>query len=235
MPSRFADASSSTYSAILKLALALGFLLLQASASAYTNDIQIYVAKGRLTQCGSGWDPEHTGRWGGQKGSIYVNGQKVHEFNLAETAECSRITRVKVNAGANEKIDVYLSNEYGRMSAPLTTVAADRVWFLEYFADSFGGGVISTDWPSQDAPKSGTKGNAGLEFDTNRYGQDYKNLVLDKPDPALCRNACESEAKCKAWSYVKPGLQGKEARCWLKHSVPGASRDACCVSGVSGK
>lgn len=71
-----------------------------------------------------------------------------------------------------------------------------------------------------------------LEENTDRMGQDYRSFDLPSPDPALCQAACGREERCKAFTYVKPGYQGKSARCWLKHSVPRASSGACCVSGV---
>jgi hypothetical protein len=74
-----------------------------------------------------------------------------------------------------------------------------------------------------------------MEQDTNRYGEDYKDLDLDAPDPARCAEACMNEAKCKAWTYVKPGVQADNARCWLKNKVPPPSADDNCVSGVKRK
>jgi len=66
----------------------------------------------------------------------------------------------------------------------------------------------------------------------DRPGRDYKNFDLSAPDPAACRKACEAEAQCRAWAYVKPGVQGPSARCWLKNAVPAPVKDSCCVSGV---
>ncbi len=94
-------------------------------------------------------------------------------------------------------------------------------------------------WLKQDVPKvtpnaccvSGVK---GMEYLIDRSGSDYKSFDLGDSDPALCRSSCDGEAACKAWTYVKPGAQGPKARCWLKHDVPKASPDACCVSGVKG-
>jgi uncharacterized caspase-like protein len=63
-------------------------------------------------------------------------------------------------------------------------------------------------------------------------GQDYAAFGLDAPDSNLCQNACQSDAKCAAWTYVRPGLQGKQARCWLKNRVPPQQRSRCCVSGI---
>ena len=70
------------------------------------------------------------------------------------------------------------------------------------------------------------------EFGVDRPGSDYKNVVLNQPDPGRCQTTCKGEAPCKAWTYVKPGVQGATARCWLKNSVPTATATACCVSGL---
>jgi hypothetical protein len=72
-----------------------------------------------------------------------------------------------------------------------------------------------------------------MEQDTNRFGEDYKGLDLDTPEPALCAEACMQEAKCRAWTYVKPGVQADNAKCWLKNKVPPPSPDDNCVSGVN--
>jgi len=71
-----------------------------------------------------------------------------------------------------------------------------------------------------------------MEQNTNRPGQDYRSFDLAAPDPKQCQNACLEDAKCKAWSYVKPGVQGPKARCWLKSGVPPPEPAPCCISGV---
>jgi hypothetical protein len=72
-----------------------------------------------------------------------------------------------------------------------------------------------------------------LEPRVNRLGSDYKNFELPDADPELCRAACDDDPKCRAFTYVKPGLQGPKARCWLKDPVPAPRKDEdCCVSGV---
>jgi hypothetical protein len=73
---------------------------------------------------------------------------------------------------------------------------------------------------------------SNLEYDTNRSGSDYRNLELAQADPAICRNECQSDSTCRSFTYVKPGVQGAKARCWLKNEVPAASANNCCVSGV---
>jgi|GEM_PF-3078332 hypothetical protein len=72
-----------------------------------------------------------------------------------------------------------------------------------------------------------------MEWDTDRMGQDYSNFDLPKANPALCRDACARDPKCKAWTYVKPNtIQGAKPRCWLKYAVPRPRHSTCCVSGV---
>ena len=74
-----------------------------------------------------------------------------------------------------------------------------------------------------------------LEYDIDRPSMDYKNFNLSSPDPKLCEDACKADsATCKAFTYVKPGIQGSSARCWLKNNVPSQVKNTCCVSGVMG-
>lgn len=71
-----------------------------------------------------------------------------------------------------------------------------------------------------------------LRENVNLPGMDYRNFSLPSPDPKLCEQACTDDPKCMAFTYVKPGIQGREARCWLKSGVPQPVRDPNCVSGV---
>jgi hypothetical protein len=70
------------------------------------------------------------------------------------------------------------------------------------------------------------------EQNVNRPGGDYRNFELKSADPALCGGACLMESQCRAFTYVRPGLQGAAAHCWLKNSVPGPTAHPCCTSGV---
>ncbi len=72
----------------------------------------------------------------------------------------------------------------------------------------------------------------GMEIDTDRHSMDYRGFELREPNPARCQAACMDEAQCKAWTYVKPGIQGPNARCWLKNGVPNPTQNTCCVSGL---
>jgi PAN domain len=76
------------------------------------------------------------------------------------------------------------------------------------------------------------KGASLAEQSSNRPGQDYQNSEMATADASLCEESCRGDSKCKAWTYVKPGLQGPKARCWLKSGVPPRKSDNCCVSGL---
>lgn len=85
---------------------------------------------------------------------------------------------------------------------------------------------VAAPQPVAVAPRS------GLEYETNRFGSDYNNFDVPSNDPAVCQDACMRDAPCVAFTLVRPGIQGPNARCWLKNRVPPPNRDACCTSGV---
>jgi PAN domain-containing protein len=73
-----------------------------------------------------------------------------------------------------------------------------------------------------------------MEFETDRPGMDYRSFDLTSPDPGKCEYTCYLENwKCRAWTYVEPGVQGPQARCWLKSGVPAAVKNTHCRSGIS--
>jgi len=72
-----------------------------------------------------------------------------------------------------------------------------------------------------------------FEVNVDRPGRDYTNFDLASGDANACKTACEQDgSKCKAWTFVKAGIQGPKARCWLKNAIPPASTNQCCTSGV---
>jgi len=81
------------------------------------------------------------------------------------------------------------------------------------------------------APSEKT-GAQGFEHNTDRPGNDYSDFDLQTADASACQSACQNDGKCLAWTYVKPGIQGPMARCWLKKAVPEALAHDCCTSGV---
>jgi hypothetical protein len=68
-------------------------------------------------------------------------------------------------------------------------------------------------------------------------GHDYRHFAPraanDSARNDVCRKACGADSKCLAYTYVKPGVQGADAACWLKNRVPekGVTAD-CCSSGT---
>jgi hypothetical protein len=73
---------------------------------------------------------------------------------------------------------------------------------------------------------------SAFEFNTDRPGNDFANFDLPSEHPSICRDACDRDTRCKAWSYVKPGIQGPRPRCWLKHSESPPLSNNCCISDV---
>jgi hypothetical protein len=71
-----------------------------------------------------------------------------------------------------------------------------------------------------------------LENNMDRPGSDYASFNLGSADPNLCAQTCAGDPDCKAFTFVKPGYQGPNARCWLKNGVPAQVPADCCVSGV---
>jgi len=74
--------------------------------------------------------------------------------------------------------------------------------------------------------------SATLEYGTDRPGLDIRNIALPAGTPEMCRDTCLAEPSCRAFTLVQPGIQGPDARCWLKHDVPPPKSCAWCVSGV---
>jgi hypothetical protein len=63
-------------------------------------------------------------------------------------------------------------------------------------------------------------------------GGDIENFDLARSDVRLCDVACARKPECRAFTFVRPGVQGASAHCWLKNTVPAPQASDCCVSGV---
>jgi hypothetical protein len=70
------------------------------------------------------------------------------------------------------------------------------------------------------------------EYGTDRPGLDRYNFDMAQPEPRDCQSVCLIDQTCRAWTFVRPGVQGAQARCWLKSAAPAAQNNFCCVSGV---
>lgn len=111
-------------------------------------------------------------------------------------------------------------------------------WLQErYFGEASGIGNIHLtilqhkDIPSCAGSGGTVPGDASMEAGVNRPGLDFRQMSVGN-DPAQCRGACEADGKCRAWTFVRPGIQSVSAQCWLKHSVPSPVASNCCTSGV---
>jgi len=73
-----------------------------------------------------------------------------------------------------------------------------------------------------------------IEEDTDRPGKNFRNFWMLPPGSKICREACEKDADCKAYTYVPPDLSGdpSKGRCWLKNGVPQPVSREGMVSGV---
>lgn len=66
---------------------------------------------------------------------------------------------------------------------------------------------------------------------TDMPGGDYQSVELARADPELCMQTCLADVgKCRGFTYVKPGVQGPKAKCWLKSSTGPTIPAACCTS-----
>lgn len=70
------------------------------------------------------------------------------------------------------------------------------------------------------------------ESNTDRPGNDYARIVMEPniAGYAPCESRCVADRKCRAWTFVKSGVQGPKAVCYLKNDIPKAVRNTCCVS-----
>jgi hypothetical protein len=72
-----------------------------------------------------------------------------------------------------------------------------------------------------------------IEFGIDRFGGDLRSIELPAdPSGKSCATACEGEAQCRAWTYVRPGYIGPKASCFLKERITRPQRKPCCISGV---
>lgn len=73
----------------------------------------------------------------------------------------------------------------------------------------------------------------GMEDRIDRPGFDYDKFHINDVRPDRCQSECErARGRCKAWTYVRPGVQHKLAVCYLKSAVPSPRPNNCCISGV---
>lgn len=97
--------------------------------------------------------------------------------------------------------------------------------------------ILPTPPPVPPPPQPTSVIGVGMERGWNRPGGDLRppgGIELPQPWPEVCQKKCLDEPRCRAWTYVKPGVQRQKAMCWLKGSVPNPIPDPNAVSGVKG-
>jgi hypothetical protein len=90
------------------------------------------------------------------------------------------------------------------------------------------------------ASASGVRGTGVIEprfgmreSSIDRIGGDYRNIeVPADPSGEPCKNACDADTTCRAWTYARPGYVGANPRCFLKDRVMPPRHRPCCISGV---
>ena len=124
-----------------------------------------------------------------------------------------------------------------------------RAWTFSYPGTAaLGGSNAATCWlKNQVKPlvenrccASGVKGAAlvetrpgPIENSIDRLGGDYRNFDIPaSKDVQACKEACEGENRCRAWTFVRPGYGAPTARCYLKEKITAPKRRPCCMSGV---
>ena len=144
-------------------------------------------------------------------------GGQVEQFFVDTTEELHHFTE---RHGALAMRDCVRGASHDEIAADLAELVA------KLFAEA-GARTKASRPPEAPPPRVGALLN-GIDL----RGADYSGLRLKSAEPQLCQIACRSDAKCVAWTYVQPGVQGPQARCWLKNQVPQQSLNQCCTSGV---
>lgn len=90
----------------------------------------------------------------------------------------------------------------------------------------------SADTPAEAADRAPKV--AGLEEATCRPGADYRTVTLDEDDPAVCKDICEKQMNCMAFTYRAGSSPGEKATCHLKRWITDKVTDKPeCVSWVN--
>ena len=121
----------------------------------------------------------------------------------------------------------------GRWAVPHASAAVVETRITQVLEDALSGieGVETIESQS-----SNGEGSISIEFSIDRTGGDYRNMdVKTDATGAVCAQACESEERCRAWAYVRPGYLGASARCFLKEKLTAPRRKPCgCSASKNG-
>jgi hypothetical protein len=148
---------------------------------------------------------------------------------ISSGERCGPIPSKSKGAGSFGSADY----QYDRPNCPASEAATGIQGRSGIYIDAMG--LICAALPAKPpVDASSSLGHAPQEVEINfdRPGNDYRSLYLPRPFHVLCKTACANDTKCKAYTYVKPGVQQRQARCYLKDKIPPAHVSDCCVSGV---
>jgi hypothetical protein len=74
------------------------------------------------------------------------------------------------------------------------------------------------------------RGVLTVEFDKDRPGRDYDSFDVGN-SYRQCYDPCARDKRCRAYTFVPPGVQGPSARCYLKDAIPADTMNVGMVSG----
>ncbi|AOT08747.1 PAN domain-containing protein [Pseudoalteromonas luteoviolacea] len=69
------------------------------------------------------------------------------------------------------------------------------------------------------------------EVDMDRLGLEYLSFVVEQNDQTVCLAACKNDSRCRSWTYVDPGVQHTNGKCWLKSGTNINRPCSSCTSG----
>lgn len=94
--------------------------------------------------------------------------------------------------------------------------------------------MVSAQWSANTCVKSASRPTPqvppGGEANIDRPGGDIGSYPEELP--IACQKNCVNNPGCKAWTFVRPGVQGPGGKCYYKNIVPKAVSSNCCISGV---
>jgi Ca-activated chloride channel homolog len=166
-------------------------------------------------------------RYTEEKATVIVITDGIETCSADPCALASELDKIGVDFTAHV-IGFGLTEDEGKQVACLAENTGGR-YLQAQNADELAGALVET---VAVAPEPEIRLGEGMEEGIDRPGSDLDSLDLAEADPALCQKACVDNAKCVAWTFVKPDVQADNARCWLKRPVPEKVENDCCVSGV---
>lgn len=75
-------------------------------------------------------------------------------------------------------------------------------------------------------------GVSGIRMGQNLFGSDYQDFGTANDGGQQCLVTCLRDPNCRAWTWVRPMVQGPAARCWLKNAVPSFNADTNTNSSI---